>query len=84
MAKAAVMQEGLKRLYRGDFNNMHVETQPDGSQLIKLLKDGDPNTYRFRVKNLYQENEELLEHEIVKVAQPKHIEKRLKEAKKDA
>jgi len=77
------MKELLK-LYRGDFNTMHVETLPDGSQRITLTKDGENKIYRFRVKNLYQEDEELLEDEVLTVKTPAHIKKRVKEAIKDA
>ena len=75
---------GLTKLYRGDFNTMNVECQPDGSQVITLTKDGEDKIYRFRVKNLYQEDEELLEEEMIKIEQPEHIKKRVKEAMKDA
>jgi hypothetical protein len=75
---------GLTKLYRGDFNSMQVENLPDGSQRITLAKDGENKIYRFRVKNLYQEDEELLEEEVIKIEQPEHIKKRVKEAMKDA
>jgi len=76
--------KGISKLYTGDFNTMNVETLPDGSQRITLTKDGDNKIYRFRVKNLYQEDEEVLEDEVIKIEQPKHIKKRMKEAIKDA
>jgi len=76
--------KGISKLYTGDFNSMHVETLPDGSQRITLTKDGENKIYRFRVKNLYQEDEEVLEDEVIKIEQPKHIKKRMKEAIKDA
>lgn len=59
------MDEGLLKLYKGDFNDMTQESQPDGSVVITLAKRGENKTYRFRVVNLYKENEELLEHEII-------------------
>jgi len=76
--------KGLLKLYRGDFNSMEAETLPDGSQVITLVKDGENKVYRFRVKNLYQEDEEVLEDEVIKVVTPAHIKKRVKEAMKDA
>lgn len=76
------MIKGLEKLYSGDFNSMTQEPQPDGSVIIILSKSGEDKTYRFRVKNLYQENEEVLEHEVIKVKPPKHILDRMKEAKK--
>jgi hypothetical protein len=76
--------KGIHKLYRGDFNTMNVEALPDGSQRITLTSDGEDKAYRFRVKNLYQEDEELLEEEVIKIEQPEHIKKRVKEAMKDA
>jgi len=76
--------KGISKLYSGDFNTMSVEVLPDGSQRITLTKDGENVAYRFRVKNLYQKDEEVLEDEVIKVATPAHIKKRMKEAMKDA
>jgi len=59
------MYEGLVKLRTGDFNTMNCENHPDGSRIITLAKDGDPNLYRFRVKNLYQKNEKVLEHQVL-------------------
>jgi len=50
--------EGLKKLKAGDFNDMSQEQQPDGSVIITLSKRGEDKTYRFRVKNLYQPDEQ--------------------------
>ena len=75
--------EGLRRLYTGDFNTMNQERQLDGSVIITLSKDGDDKIYRFRVKDLYGENEEVLEHEVIEHKVPKHIKDRMEEAKKE-
>lgn len=48
----------LDMLHKGDFNDMNQEWQPDGSVIITLHKRGDENIYRFRVKDLYGENEQ--------------------------
>lgn len=53
-----MMQKGLKKLYSGDFNSMSQEWQPDGSVIITLSKRGEDKVYRFRVKDLYGENEQ--------------------------
>jgi len=76
------MLEGLRRLYSGDFNAINQEWQPDGSVIITLAKEGEATIYRFKVKNLYGENEEVLEHEIRPVAPPKWGLDRMEEAKK--
>jgi len=59
------MNEGLAKLYTGDFNSMNQEQQADGSVIITLSKHGEDKIYRFRVKDLYGEHEEVLEHEII-------------------
>jgi len=74
--------EGLKKLYRGDFNNMSQERQPDGSVIITLSKRGEGKIYKFRVKNLYKENEELLEEEVIETGPPQFIRDRIEEARK--
>ena len=75
------MLEGLRRLYSGDFNVWREEEGPDNSVIITLYKDGETKSYRFRVKDLYGEHEEVLEHEVIETKPPKHILDRMKEAK---
>ena len=53
-----MMSEGLKRLKSGDFNTLNQEQQPDGSVIIILSKRNESQVYKFRVKNLYKENEQ--------------------------
>lgn len=74
--------EGLNKLYSGDFNTMDQEWQPDGSVIITLSKVGEGKTYRFRVKDLYGKDEEVLEHKVIGTKPPKYLVKRMKEAKK--
>ena len=73
--------EGLDRLYRGDFNTYVAEEQPDGSVIITLSKRGEGKSYRFRVRDLYGPDEELLEHEVIETKPPQHVLDRMKEAK---
>lgn len=75
------MEEGLIRLKTGNFNEMKQEPQPDGSVVITLHKRGEKRVFKFRVKNLYQENEEILEHEVVEVGPPQFIQGRMRAAK---
>jgi len=77
-----VMKEGLKKLYSGDFNHKQTHVLADGTVIITLVKEGENKTYRFKVRDLYGEHEEVLEHEVIKHKVPKHIEARMKEAKK--
>ena len=48
----------LQMLHKGDFNDMSQEWQPDGSVIITIHKREGKKYHRFRVKNLYQDNEE--------------------------
>lgn len=75
------MIEGLRKLYTGDFNYWEGVEQKDGSLVITLSKEGEDKAYRFRVKDLYGEHEEVLEHEVIETKTPKHILDRMKEAK---
>jgi len=49
---------GLEKLKTGDFNDMMQEQQPDGSVIITLSKRGEDKVYKFRVRNLYQPDEQ--------------------------
>ena len=73
---------GLDKLYLGDFNEMHQDWQPDGSVIITLTKRGEGKSYRFHVKDLYSENEEVLSHEVIPHQVPEWVTQRIEEAKK--
>lgn len=57
--------EGIIKLRTGDWNNMSQEEQPDGSILVTLSSRKYPEIYRFKVKDLYGPNEEVLEEEVI-------------------
>lgn len=75
------MHEGLKKLYTSDFNVMEQIEQADGSVVITLIKRGEDKCYRFRVKNLYGEHEEVLDYDEIPARPPAHVEKRIREAR---
>ena len=54
---------GLERLKSGDFNDMSQERLPDGSILVTLSKRGAASPCKFRVRNLYQPGEEVVDLE---------------------
>ena len=58
---------GIEKLKLGDFNTRSDEPQDDGSVIITLSKRGEDKVYRFKVKDLYGENEEVLKEEIKEV-----------------
>jgi len=76
------MKEGLRRLYSGDFNTVDVEPLPDGSTLITLQRSGEGKVYKFKVRNLYKENEEVLEEEVIDTKIPKYLQDRMEEARR--
>lgn len=55
------MHEGLKKLKTGDFNNMEQKVLPDRSRIITLSSRKYKRVYVFRVRNLYERNEEVLD-----------------------
>lgn len=57
------MLKGREKLKIGDFNSMSQEFQPDGSVIITLTSRKWSGKERFRVKNLYKEDEEELDIE---------------------
>ena len=57
--------EALKKLKTGDFTNMKQDLQPDGSVIITLSSHKYPEVYRFRVRDLYGPNEEVIEEEVI-------------------
>lgn len=76
------MEEGLRKLYTGDFNQMMQEEEPDGSIIITLTDDNDTKSYRFRVRNLYEEDEEVMSHKVVEHVPPAFLVARLEEARR--
>lgn len=52
---------GLRKLKEGDFNEMSQEWQPDRSVIITLSSAHYPEVYRFRVKHLYEKDEEVFD-----------------------
>ena len=55
------MSDGRDKLKAGDFNNMSQVSLPDGTVIITLSSRKYPEVYRFRVRDLYGPNEEVLE-----------------------
>ena len=49
---------GLDKLKSGDFNDMNQRWLPDGTVIITLIKRSEGIVYKFRVKDLYGENEQ--------------------------
>lgn len=53
--------EARDKLKRGDFNDMDQEALYDGSVLVTLSSRKYKRVYVFRVRNLYERNEEVLD-----------------------
>lgn len=73
---------GIEKLYTGDFNDMTQEWLPDGSVIVTLSKRGEDKTYRFRVRDLYGEHEEVSEEQVIPVGPPPWILDRMKGKKR--
>jgi hypothetical protein len=55
------LTEALRRFKSGDFNGMNQKKQSDGSIIISLTKTGESRVLKFRVRNLYQPDEQELD-----------------------
>jgi len=56
--------KGIEKLYKGDFNYMEQEWQPDSTVIITLAKRGEGKVYVLHVYDLYGKNEEVLAEEV--------------------
>ena len=78
-----MMEEGLRKLYAGEYNNLNLEYLEDGIIVVTLSKRGEKKLYQFKVRNLSAENEELLEHKEIEIKQPKYMKDRIRKAKEN-
>lgn len=76
------MIKGMAMLYSGDFNSMDQERHGDGTVIITLAKEGENVKYRFQVRDLYGEHEQVLSHEVIPGTPPKWIIDRMEVARK--
>ena len=51
----------LKMFHKGKFNDLNQEWQPDGTVIITIHGREEKQFHRFRVKNLYEPNEEEID-----------------------
>jgi len=77
------MKAGLRKLYTGDYNYMSHDVQADGTAIVTLSKEGEGKVYEFRVRGLYGEDEEVLEHKVINTKPKRFLLDRMKEAKQD-
>lgn len=78
-----MMEEGLRKLYAGEYNNLNLEYLEDGITVVTLFKRGEKKLYQFKVKNLSAENEELLKHKEIEIKQPEYMKDRIRKAKEN-
>ena len=50
---------------KGIVNTVNYNWNPDGSVVVTIYKDGWKRSYTFKARNLFRENEEILEDEEV-------------------
>lgn len=58
---------GIEKLKAGDFNHMSQVDRVGDEVTVTLSKRGEGKVYRFRVKDLYQPTEQVLEEEVIEV-----------------
>ena len=73
---------GQRRLYRGEYNYMSQEWQPDGSCILTISGGKGDRTHRMHVQDLWGPNETVLSEEVIPPGPPAHIAARLKEAER--
>jgi len=59
----------LKQYKKGNFNQASFERQSDSSIIVTMHRRGEKKLTKFRVRNLYQPDEEELD---VNTGAPKH------------
>lgn len=74
------LSPGQRRLYRGEYNYMFQEWQPDGSCILEIHGGGHPDGRRMHVRNLWGDSEEVLSEEPIPPGPPEHIRRRLDDA----
>ncbi|GAI38280.1 unnamed protein product [marine sediment metagenome] len=79
--KPSMSYEGIRKYYLGEWNTCAGKDCDDGSQQIILSSVKSDKIYRFRVKDLYGENEQVLEYQEIIAKTPEYIKQRMAEAK---
>lgn len=59
--------KGREKLHTGDYNNVSYVQNPDGTTTVTVSKTGEKKAYRFTARNLGHSDEEVLEHEVIKL-----------------
>ena len=57
------MKEGLRKLKAGDWNSINQTWLDDDTVTITLSKLCEKTIYKFTIRNLYGEHEEILQYE---------------------
>jgi len=74
---------GQRRLYTGDYNYMHQESQPDGSVIVTISGGKSGQVHRLHVRDLWGKDEEVLTEETLPSGPPPHIQARFDEARRE-
>jgi hypothetical protein len=75
---------GQRRLYSGDYNEMHQDRQPDGTVIVTISGGRSGQHHRMHVRDLWGEQEEVLTEEAIHPGPPPHIQARFDELKEHA
>jgi hypothetical protein len=68
-----------RRLYSGDYNYMNQEWQSDGTVIVTISGGPSGQTHRLHIRDLWGENETVLQEEAIHPGPPPHIAARLAE-----
>ena len=71
---------GQRRLYRGEYNYMAQEWQPDGSVIVTIVGGGHPDGRRMHITDLYGPAETVLSDDVIPPGPPQYILDRQQEA----
>ena len=71
---------GQRRLYRGEYNYMQQEWQPDGSCIVTITGGSHPDGRRMHISDLWGPAETVLSEDALPPGPPPHIRQRLAEA----
>lgn len=71
---------GQRRLYRGEYNYMTQEWQPDGSVILTITGGGHPEGRRMHIQDVWGPNETVLDEQVIPPGPPPHIQARFQEA----
>jgi len=75
------MKEGIRKYYTNTSNNINYEYLDGGITIVAISSKNEKEVHRLKIKNIYTDNEEILECVTVSKLPSAKRAKRIKEAK---